>query len=71
MLAHKPIQQITDEGAESIGLYWLNKKTKKAIGRYFMLEEAQGIPVFLFFVPKPKQALSALPVTPVLILSIL
>ena len=35
MLAHKPIQQITDEGAEGIGLYWLNKKTEKGYREIF------------------------------------
>lgn len=35
MLAHKPIQQVTDEGAENIGLYWLNKKTEKGYREIF------------------------------------
>jgi hypothetical protein len=49
MLAHKPIQQITDEGAESIGLYWLNKKTKKGYREIFHAGGSAGHTSFSLF----------------------
>lgn len=52
MLAHKPIQQITDEGAESIGLYWLNKKTKKGYREIFHAGGSAGHTSFCLVCPQ-------------------
>jgi CubicO group peptidase (beta-lactamase class C family) len=51
-LAHKPIQQITDEGAESIALYWLNKKTKKGYREIFHAGGSAGHTSFCLVCPQ-------------------
>lgn len=52
MLAHKPIQQIKDEGAESIGLYWLNKKKKKGYREIFHAGGSAGHTSFCLVCPQ-------------------
>jgi len=52
MLAHKPIQQVTYEGAESIGLYWMNKKTKKGYREIFHAGGSAGHTSYCIICPQ-------------------
>ena len=53
-LAHQTIQQITDEGAESIGLYWMNKKTAKGYREVFHAGGSAGHTSFCLVCPQTK-----------------
>jgi len=52
MLAHKPIQQVTDEGADGIGLYWMNKKTKKGYREIFHAGGSAGHTSYCIICPQ-------------------
>lgn len=52
MLAHNPIQQIPEEGAESIGLYWLNKKTGRGYREIFHAGGSAGHTSFCLLCPQ-------------------
>ena len=60
MLAHKPIQQITDEGAESIGLYWLNKTTTKGYSEIFHAGGSVGHTSFCLVCPQTQTGIVCL-----------
>lgn len=60
ILAHQPIQQITDEGAESIGLCWLNKKSKKGYREIFHAGGSAGHTSFCLICPQTQTGIVCL-----------
>lgn len=60
MLAHKPILKIEEEGADSIGLYWMNKKSENGYREVFHAGGSVGHTSFCLVCPEVQTAIICL-----------